>query len=227
MKELLNHIQFHDNHYEVLLPWKEGQFYLPNHYFISSNHLRYLQHKLLRDPDLHSEYNRIIQEQLQKGIIKQVDSPIPGPLVKCIINERVESAHYLPHHAVTHCEPATTIIHIVYDGSAKLSDSDLSLNDCFQAGPNLIPKLFHVLVQFRSHPVAITTDIEKAFLMIGIFPADHYMLRFLWFQDPNKLDSPICQFRFTRVVFGLIPSPAILGDTILHHLDKYNSEQPS
>ena len=52
-------------------------------------------------------------------------------------------------------------------------DSELFLNECLQTGPNLIPKLFDVLVQFRSHPVAITADIEKAFLMIGIVPADH------------------------------------------------------
>ena len=64
-KEFLNHLQFHDNHYEVSLPWKEGQFNLPNHFSISLNRLRHLQHKLLKDPDLITEYNRIIQEQLQ------------------------------------------------------------------------------------------------------------------------------------------------------------------
>ena len=101
---------------------------------------------------------------------------MPGPLEKCTINERGEPVHYLPRHAVIRWERATTKIRIVYDGSAKLSDSDLSLNDCLQTGPNLIPKLFDVFVQFRSHPVAITADIEKAFLMIGIVPADRDVL---------------------------------------------------
>ena len=44
--------------------------------------------------------------------------------------------------------------------------------------------------------------------------------------DPSKADSQIIQLHFTRVVFGLRPSPAILGAVILHHLDKYNREQP-
>ena len=62
--------------------------------------------------------------------------------------------------------------------------------------------------------------------MIGIVPANCDVLRFLWFQDPSNLDSSIIQFHFTRVVFGLRPSPALVGAVILHHLDKYNSEQP-
>ena len=140
-------------------------------------------------------------------------------------NESGEPVHHLPHHAVICWERSTTKICIVYDGSAKLSDAELSLNNCLQTGPNLIPKLFDVLVQFRSHPVAITADIEKAFLMIGIAPADRDVLRYLWFRDPSKLDSPIIQFRFTRVVIRLRPSPAILGAVILHHLDKYSGEQ--
>ena len=60
--------------------------------------------------------------------------------------------------------------------------------------------------------------------MIGIVPADRDALRFLWFQDPTRMGSPILQFRFSRVVFGLRPSPAILGTMILHHLDKYSSK---
>ena len=42
---------------------------------------------------------------------------MPGPLEKCTINERGESVHYLPHHAVIRWERATTKIRIVYDGS--------------------------------------------------------------------------------------------------------------
>ena len=195
--EFSNHIQFHENYYEVSLPWKEGHCDLPNHFSLSLNRLRHLQHKLLRNPDLLTEYNRIIEEQLQKGIIEQVDAPIPGQFEKYTLNKRGESVHYLPHHAVIRRERATTKIRIVYDGSAKLNESEPSLNECLQTGPNLIPKLFDVLLRFRAHPIAITADIEKAFLMIGVAPKDRDVLRFLWFQDPYKLDSPIRQFHFT------------------------------
>ena len=50
-------------------------------------------------------------------------------------------------------------------------------------------------VKFKlSCTVAITADIEKAFLTIGIIPADRNVLRFLWFKDPTRLDSPIVLF---------------------------------
>lgn len=96
---------------------------------------------------------------------------MPRQLEKYTINERGKPVHYLPHHNVICRERATTKVHIVYDGSAKLNDSEFSLNKCLEIGPNLILKLFNVLVQFRSHPVGTTADIEKAFLIIGIVPA--------------------------------------------------------
>ena len=80
--------------------------------------------------------------------------------------------HYLPHHCVIQQDKQTTKLRIVYDGSAKIKTDSISLNDCLETGPNLIPKLFDVLITFRWHLVAVTADIEKAFLMIGIRPSD-------------------------------------------------------
>jgi len=104
--------------------------------------------------------------------------------------------------------------------------NSLSLNDCLMTGPNLIPKLFNILVKFRWNLVAVTADIEKAFLMIGINSSDRDMLRFLWFKEPYKAESEVAHFRFTRLVFGLRPSPAILSCVISHHLNKYHKQYP-
>ena len=98
-----------------------------------------------------------------------------------------------------------------------------SLNDCLQTGPNLIPKLFNVLVKFRSYSIALTADIEKAFLMVRISEHDRDSLRFLWLKDPFNVDSAIMHYRFTRLVFGLRPSPAILGAVIANHVQKYHA----
>ena len=51
------------------------------------------------------------------------------------------------------------------------------------------------------------------------------MVRFLWFEDPNNPTSEIVQLRFTRLVFGIRPSPVILASTIGHHLDAHVSEE--
>ena len=52
------------------------------------------------------------------------------------------------------------------------------------------------------------------------------MLRFLWFKESTNVDSEVIHLRFMRLVFGLQPSPAILGSVISHHLSKYETQQP-
>ena len=61
--------------------------------------------------------------------------------------------------------------------------------------------------------------------MISINEADRDVLRFLWFKHPNET-SEMIHLRFTRLVFGLRPSPAVLGAVIAHHLDKQREKQP-
>ena len=119
----------------------------------------------------------------------------------------------------------TTKLRIVYDGSAKPLERTHSLNNCLETGPNYTPQLFDTLVNFRWHKIGLTADIEKAFLMVGINETDRDMLRFLWLKDPDDLNSEIVHLRFTRLVVGLRPSPAILASTIRHHLDSQVSEE--
>ena len=70
-------------------------------------------------------------------------------------------------------ERSTTTVRV---GLAKSSESNLSLSDCLQKGPNLIPKVFDIHVHFCSYPIAVTTDIDKALLMIYSYYRD--MVRF-------------------------------------------------
>ena len=187
-------------------------------YILSLNRLRSLHCRLLKYPQIFKEFNHILQEQLSKGIIERV----PESQTRYNSAQRA-MVHYLPHHGVVRQHSSTTKLRIVYDGSAKAGKDECSLNDCLQVGPNFIPKLFNILIKFRSHPIAITADIEKAFLMVGIFSLDRDVLRFLWLEDPLNPQSNVTQFRFTRLVFGLRSSPAILGAVISHHLQSYKT----
>ena len=78
-----------------------------------------------------------------------------------------------------------------------------------------------MLVNFRKNIVGLTAGIEKAFLMVGIQDAQREFLRFLWMDDPSSENSKIIHLKFTRLVFDLRPSPAFLGQTILHYLEQY------
>ena len=135
-------------------------------------------------------------------------------------------SHYLPHLAVVRKDRETTKVRVVYDGSAKASKKERSLNDCLQTGPNLLPHVFNMIANFRKNIVGLTADIEKAFLMVGIQDDQRDFLRFLWFDDPSLENPKIIHLRFTRLVFGLRPSPAILGATLQHHLKLYKQSEP-
>ena len=56
----------------------------------------------------------------------------------------------------------------MFDASVKVEDNP-SLNDKLYKGPCLLPKLFDLLLVFRAKPIALTGDIENAFLQIARF----------------------------------------------------------
>ena len=55
--------------------------------------------------------------------------------------------------------------------------------------------------------------------MVGVDPSDREFLHFLWAKDPFKQPYELVHFRFTQLVFGLRPSPTILGSMLTHHIN--------
>ena len=122
---------------------------------------KWLLHRLKHEPDVLTEYDTVIKTQLYQGIVEPVEyqSSVDVPGV-----------HYLPHHAVIRRGKATTKLRVVYDASAKISGP--SLNDCLNPGPKFNQRILDILSCFRVHRVAVTADIEKAFLMISVAAED-------------------------------------------------------
>ena len=180
-----------DGRYEVSLPWKQFHPVLPNNYALSQRRLLNLLKRLRQNPTLLRDYDAIIQEQIEKGIVEDVPATVTGSA----------HLHYLPHHAVVRTDKDTTKVRVVYDASAK-RDGRPSLNECLLIGPKYNQKIFDLLVRFRSYPIAMTADIEKAFLMVAVEEGDRDALRFLWVNSIEEEDPTIRPLRFTRVVFG-------------------------
>lgn len=98
---------------------------------------------------------------MERGIVEVDENPFE------VNDARV---HYLHHHTVIRHEKYATKLHVVYGASAH--DKGPFLNDCLHVGPKLHNLMLNVLVRFRCFHIALTADIEKAFLMVAMSPED-------------------------------------------------------
>ena len=109
----------------------------------------------------------------------------------------------------------------MYDASAKTKKNNVSLNECLHRGPVILEDLCGLLIRFRTKRIGIVADIEKVFLQVAVQPKDRDVTRFLWLKDITRppTSKNIATFRFSRVPFGIISSPFLLGATIKDHLE--------
>ena len=147
-----------ENHYVAKLPWKQGHPTLPTNYAVAKARTRSMIQRLT--PETVSVYDRIIKEQESRGFIERVT------------DDNTLSGHYIPHHCVKKDSP-TTPIRVVYDCSCKTSPAKPSLNECLEKGPPLLNDMIGILLRFRIHDKAFSSDIEKAFLNAGLHEDAH------------------------------------------------------
>ncbi|GBN74844.1 hypothetical protein AVEN_232280-1 [Araneus ventricosus] len=208
LKEFDESIQFVDNRYCVKLPWKEGmQEKLGTNRQVALRRFNGLVERFKRDPELYREYGELINGYLEEGIVERCTS------------ERLadESSFYLPHHAVVRDDKVSSRLRIVFDGASH-AEGQYSLNDCLNTGPNLYPNLFELQIKFRENAVTYIADIRQAFLQILIDAEDRPFTRFFWKEDLNS--DKLTVLNFTRVLFGLTPSPYLLAATLKYHFEK-------
>ena len=156
-----------DGCYETGLLWKQEQKYQPGNNKVGSMaRLNNLIKKLQKDEKLFNRYDEIIQDQVKEGIVEIAPEEAKG------------YEFYLPHHLVIRKNAESTKVRIVYDGSAKASNSTVSLNDCLESGPPLQNKIWGILLRNRFNPIALSTDMKNAFLQIRIHESERDCLRF-------------------------------------------------
>ena len=197
-----------EGRYEVALPWKaDCAAQLQDNRAAAEARLSSLSRRLDRDPDLGAAYSEALQEMEQAGVVEEVpDCELNGPYPR----------FYLPHRPVVKESSVTTRVRPVFDASAA-GPNGVSLNDCLEVGPSLIPSLVELLLRFRRWRVAVTADISKAFLQVGLRREDRDVHRFLWYHSDGRQRV----MRFCRVTFGVNSSPFLLNATIRHHLSAY------
>ncbi|GFV40466.1 DUF1758 domain-containing protein [Trichonephila clavipes] len=193
-------VRFNSGRYEVGFPWKSHTQELNDNFSVAEKRVKSLTRRFIRDPTLYIQYSEILKEYESQGIIERV-LETEKPTDRAVF--------YLPHQAVFRQESLTTKMRIVFDASSH-EDGQPSLNDCIWSGGNLNPNIFHLIISFRLNTIAITADIERAFLQISLRDEDRDAVRFLFPDiksnqtDPNKFQV----YRFKRVMFGVNVSPS-------------------
>lgn len=148
-------ITLRNQRYKVSLPWEEAHDPLPDNHSLRQRRLQSFLKRLSQKPEKLEEYDRVIKDQLDKGIIERVDQ-----------SEKTQPCHlihYLPHHCVVREDKSTTKLHIVNNALAR-KNWPPSI-DCLHTRPPLTPDILKILIRFSVQPIAIVADIEKAFLM--------------------------------------------------------------
>jgi len=205
---------FTNERYHVRFPWLQGASLTSNYKKQALARLSQTTKRLVKTGII-QDYHQILQDYESNGIIE-----------KC--PKESTSCYYIPHHAVVRTQATSTKIRIVFDASARELHGQ-SINDCLFEGSNLFPSLIGVIIRFRLFEHALTGDIEKAFLQIGIQNEDRDFTRFFWFKNVSKNNWPdgeIVQYRFCRVPFGFRSSPFILNKVIEHHLEISKNQYP-
>ena len=105
----------------------------------------------LTSENLAEKYEETFKEYEQNKIIEK--EPFDE------VSKKPDQIHYLPHRPVLREDKETTKIRAVFDASSA-SDGP-SLNDCLYSGPNLLSKIFNILLQLRLNFIAILADIFK------------------------------------------------------------------
>ena len=203
-------IVFNGKRYVTKLPFKEENEVIPDNYSLCVRRLDSLQKRLRTKPELFKEYDEIFQQYKKDGIIEQVED---DEISEC------GKVHYLPHRPVVRHDKETTKVRVVFDASAKTEGP--SLNESLYPGPNLLAKIFDILLRFRTNKIAIISDIKQAFLNIEIAEEHKNYLRFLWYDDVSDEKARVIVLRFLRVVFGVTSSPFLLNGTIRYHCRNY------
>ena len=199
--------QNEDGRYEVSLPWKPGgKERLINNENLAKLRLKSLSKRLEKNHSLCSNYDQVILDMEKTGVVEEV------PLNEVITSNPV---FYMPHRPVVRESAISSKIRPVFDASAK-GYNGVSLNDCMEVGPCLLGNLTEILLRFRRWGIALTADIEKAFLQIAVKKEDCDVHRFLW-----ETDGMVKTMRFRRIPFGNCASPFLLIASLNEHFRKY------
>ncbi|XP_014207680.1 uncharacterized protein LOC106638831 [Copidosoma floridanum] len=162
--------------------------------------LKQLEQRFLRDPELYKAFNQFMTEYSALGHMRKG-------------HELNRAQYFLSHHGVYKTNSETLKLRVVFNGSFKNREGH-SLNFVLHLGPNLLHNLFEIILKWRFYSFVFTTDVEKMFRQIMVYPEDQIFQAILWRSQPS---DPVKTYLLTTVTYGLVSSP-YLATRVLRQL---------
>ncbi|XP_037909920.1 uncharacterized protein LOC119650847 [Hermetia illucens] len=189
------HIRKNGTRYEASLLWRNDECTIDNNRGGALKGLRRSLVKLSEDPDKLRQYDEIIREMISSGVAEICDET----------EKTNERTYFMPHRPVYREERETTKTRIVFNASAR-SGGNPSLNDLLWSGPNLLPDILKLILNFRLGKHGITADIERAFLQIELAQKDRKVHQSFYVDDlivsVDDFEDAVKLFNETREIFS-------------------------
>jgi len=176
--------------FSVPLPFRSGRSTecFPGSRQVALNLLLQLERKLSGDQILYNAYRKFMQEYEKLGHRSIAEGA---------------GQYYIPHHAVQKVEGKLSKLRVVFDASAKCH-SGVSLNQCLLVGQKHQQDIVYVLIGFRVHKVAFTTDICKIYRQIDVLPQYRKCQYILWRDLPQAI---VKEHVLNTVTYGVNSAP--------------------
>lgn len=168
-----------EGRYIVRLPLRPGRSSPGNNRQVALKRFLGVERKLSRDTDLRQRYRQFMAEYESLGHMSPAAT---------------ESEYIIPHHGLMQGEK----LRVVFDASCD--STGCSLNDMLYTGPKLQSDLPEILIRFRTHPIALTSDIVKMYRQVLVHPDDRRLQHIFWRSEPSE---PITEYELNTVTYGV------------------------
>ena len=162
-----------------------------------------------------------IQKVYQTNLDLNISEPVPSRDLR-----KAKNFHYIPMSMVFKPESSTTPVRPVFNANQEMGPEKTSFNKKLLEGPNLLPQLQTLLIQFRYYPKVALLDISKLYSRIRVSEEDAEMQRFFWTDEkmsPGQKRAKLKSYRQTRLIFGSKSSPYQAQYILKRHSEMFNN----
>ena len=169
--------------------------------------------------------NKLAWDSIQSVYKSNLDSKITQLVPKKDL-QKTDNFHYICMSMVFKPDSATTPVRPVFNANQEMGEQKVSFNKKLLEGPNLLPQLAKLFIQFRAYKNVALLDISKLYSRIRVSKEDTEMQRFFWSEEkmaPNQEKANLKSYRQSRLIFGSRSSPFQAQWVLKKHAEMYNN----